>query len=99
MDTDATTKARITVYTTDPCRRCLRAKDLLRQRNLDFEAATFERPQGDDLTKDSEGRRQLARRTGQMTFPQITIDGRPLGGLKELLEADESGELERLASA
>jgi hypothetical protein len=28
-----------------------------------------------------------------MTFPQIVIDGRPLGGFKELVEADSRGEL------
>jgi glutaredoxin len=34
-----------------------------------------------------------------MTFPQIVIDGRPLGGFTELEEADASGELSALAKA
>ena len=33
-----------------------------------------------------------------MTFPQIVIDDEPLGGFQELLEADETGRLERLAA-
>ena len=50
-----------------------------------------------NLAKDPVGRRELAEFTGRMTFPQIVIDGEPLGGFQELLEADEAGRLERLA--
>jgi glutaredoxin 3 len=84
-------KPKITVYTTDPCARCIRAKDVLSRRSLDFEEV--------NLAKDPVGRRRLAEFTGQMTFPQIVIDGRPLGGLQELLEADGDGLLESLAPA
>jgi glutaredoxin 3 len=82
---------RITVYTTDPCARCIRAKDLLIKHSLVFEEV--------NLAKDPVGRRRLAEFTGQMTFPQIVIDGRPLGGFEELLEADCEGLLESLAAA
>jgi glutaredoxin 3 len=78
----------ITVYTTDPCARCIRAKELLRLRSLHFEEV--------NLVKDPVGRRKLVDLTGQMTFPVIVIDGKPLGGLQELLEADERGELAKL---
>jgi glutaredoxin 3 len=84
-------KPSITVYTTDPCARCIRAKDLLRRYDLEFEEV--------NLAKDPVGRRELAAFTGHMTFPQIVIDGHPLGGYAELEEADEKGELERLAAA
>ena len=57
----------ITVYTTDPCARCIRAKDLLRSRGLVFAEV--------NLAKDPVGRRGLAEFTGQMTFPQIVIGG------------------------
>jgi glutaredoxin 3 len=80
--------ARITVYTTDPCARCIRAKDLLTKRELAFVEV--------NLAKDPIGRRELAAFTGRMTFPQIVIDGEPLGGYQELLEADEDGRLEIL---
>ncbi len=75
----------ITVYTTDPCARCIRAKDLLASHGLAFVEV--------NLAKDPVGRRELAAFTGQMTFPQIVIDGEPLGGFQELLEADEQGRL------
>jgi glutaredoxin 3 len=81
-------RARITVYTTDPCARCIRAKDLLTKRELAFVEV--------NLAKDPVGRRELAEFTGRLTFPQIVIDGKPIGGFQELLEADETGHLERL---
>jgi glutaredoxin 3 len=80
----------ITVYTTDPCARCIRAKDLLRLRHLEFVEV--------NLAKDPVGRRRLAEFTGFITFPQIVIDGRPVGGLAELQRADEEGLLEQLAA-
>jgi glutaredoxin 3 len=89
MDPSSNGKPAIKVYTTDPCARCIRAKQLLRSRNLEFEEI--------NLAKDPVGRRDLAAFTGQMTFPQIVIDGRPLGGFAELERADEEGLLAQLA--
>ena len=83
-------KPEITVYTTDPCARCIRAKDLLTLRRLDFVEV--------NLAKDPVGRHRLAKFTGLMTFPQIVIDGETLGGLVELQQADEQGLLEKLAA-
>jgi glutaredoxin 3 len=88
MDQPIDRKPGITVYTTDPCARCIRAKELLRRRNLAFEEI--------NLAKDPTGRRALAAFTGHVTFPQIVIDGRALGGFAELEEADEQGLLERI---
>ena len=51
-----------------------------------------------NLAKDPVGRRELAAFTGHMTFPQIVIGDEPLGGFQELVEADETGRLERLAA-
>ena len=90
MDANAKTSPEILVYTTEPCGRCLRAKELLASHGLPYVEV--------DLAKDPVGRRDLVKLTGQMTFPQIVIDGRPLGGFKELVEADGRGELEELAS-
>jgi glutaredoxin 3 len=83
-------KPDIRLYTTAPCARCVRAKDLLQRRGLDFTEL--------NLVKDPVGRRELAELTGRMTFPQIVVDGEPLGGLQELQEADERGELEQRGS-
>ena len=85
------TQLEITLYTTDPCARCIRAKDLLRAHGLVFSEV--------NLAKDPVGRRRLSEFTGHMTFPQIVIDGRPFGGFQELQDADADGFLEELATA
>ena len=90
MDATSNGTPRITVYTTDPCARCIRAKDLLKRRGLDYQEV--------NLVKDPVGRQDLVKLTGQMTFPQIVIDDKPIGGLQELQEADERGELEQMAA-
>jgi glutaredoxin 3 len=83
--------AKITVYSTDPCSFCDRAKELLKMRALDFEEI--------NLAKDSVGRAQLAERTGMISFPQIVIDGEVIGGFRELVQADMSGRLKQLVTA
>jgi len=84
------TQLEITLYTTDPCARCIRAKDLLRAHGLVFSEV--------NLAKDPVGRRRLSEFTGHMTFPQIVIGGEPLGGYQELVEADQQGRLAKLAA-
>jgi glutaredoxin 3 len=81
----------ITLYTTDPCARCHRSKALLEEHGLPYQEV--------NLAKDPVGRKELVALTGRMTFPQIVIDGRPLGGEDELIEAARNGELEKLGSA
>ena len=80
----------IVVYTTDPCARCIRAKDLLSARGLAFREV--------NLAKDPVGRRRLAESTGHMTFPQIVIGDEPVGGYQDLVDADRQGRLEQLAA-
>jgi glutaredoxin 3 len=81
----------VTVYTTDPCARCATAKALLTRRGVGYEEI--------NLSKDPDGRAELSRRTGMVTFPQIVIDGETLGGLDELVAADRNGRLKGLVAA
>ena len=83
--------ARVTVYTTEPCGFCRVAKALLDKRGIPFEEV--------NLAKSAEGRSELVARTGMMTFPQVIIDGRPIGGYQELVREDRAGRLEELAEA
>ena len=76
---------KVTLYTTDPCGFCRQAKALLASRGVDYEEIS--------LTKDPDGRARLVARTGQLTFPQIIIGERVVGGFRELLEADRDGTL------
>jgi len=82
---------RVTVYTTEPCGYCRTAKALLDRRGIPFEEI--------NLSKDAEGRSELVTRTGMMTFPQVIIDGQPLGGFQELAAADRAGRLTELRPA
>ena len=79
---------KVHVYTTDPCGFCRQAKALLESRGVGYREIS--------LTKDPGGRADLVARTGQMTFPQIIVGDRVLGGFRELLEADRDGTLDDL---
>jgi glutaredoxin 3 len=81
----------ITVYTTEPCGFCHQAKALLAARGLEYREV--------NLAKDPDGRADLVKRTGQMTFPQIVVGERAIGGFRELLEADREGTLKALLAA
>jgi glutaredoxin 3 len=78
----------VTVYTTDPCSFCARAKGLLSTRGIEFAEI--------NLSKDPAGRLELVQRTGMMSFPQILIGGRLVGGFSELLAAEQEGRLDEL---
>ena len=83
--------SRVTVYTTEPCGFCRTAKALLAARRIPFEEI--------NLSKDATGRAELAERTGMLTFPQVIIDGEPIGGYQELARLDRAGGLRELAAA
>jgi glutaredoxin 3 len=79
---------KVTVYTTDPCGFCRQAKVLLESRGIAFVEVS--------LTKDPDGRADLIARTGQLTFPQIIVGERVVGGFRELIEAHRDGTLDDL---
>jgi glutaredoxin 3 len=81
----------VTLYTTDRCSKCVSAKMLLSRRGIGYDEI--------NLAKDPDGREELSRRTGMVTFPQILIDGEPLGGFDQLLAADRAGQLSGLLAA
>jgi glutaredoxin 3 len=76
----------ITLYSTDHCPYCERAKELLLARGLDYQEIKLE------ITD----REALGARTGMMTFPQILIGEHVVGGWDQLLAATRSGELDAL---
>jgi glutaredoxin 3 len=81
----------VVLYTTEPCGFCRQAKALLQARGVEYREV--------NLAKDPSGRASLATLTGQMTFPQIVVGRRSIGGFRELLEADRAGDLEELLAA
>jgi glutaredoxin 3 len=82
---------RVTIYTTEPCGFCRVAKSLLQKRNIRYSEV--------NMAKDPIGRAELVRLTGMMTFPQVVIDGEPIGGYQELVQADRTGRLSELVEA
>jgi glutaredoxin 3 len=83
--------SKVIVYTTEHCSRCASAKTLLARREIGYEEI--------NLAKDPDGRAKLSQLTGMITFPQIVIDGKTLGGFDELLAADRAGRLRELVAA
>jgi glutaredoxin 3 len=84
----ADVNGRVIVYTTEPCGFCRQAKALLQARGIEYREV--------NLHKDPVGRADLVALTGQMTFPQIVVGKRSIGGFRELLEADRAGTLDAL---
>jgi glutaredoxin 3 len=83
--------AAVTVYTTDPCSFCLRAKQLLDARGVEYDEV--------NLAKDPVGRTELLERTGMMSFPQVLVGDELIGGFQETIAADRSGRLAELLKA
>jgi glutaredoxin 3 len=81
----------VTVYTTDACPFCMRAKTLLAKRGIEYEEI--------NLARDPDGRAELVARTGMFTFPQILIGDETVGGFNELLAVDRAGKLTELLAA
>jgi glutaredoxin 3 len=78
----------VVVYTAPACSYCMRAKELLKRRNIPFQEILI----GWD---DEQGWRDAEKRSGMKTMPQIFIDDKCVGGYTELAALDASGELAR----
>jgi len=83
--------SKVTVYTTDPCSFCVRVKALLKSRGVEFDEV--------NLAKDPAGRVELSRRTGMMSFPQVLVGERVVGGYSDVQKAADNGELDELLAA
>ena len=82
------TQPAVTVYTSDWCPYCRRAKDLLTQKNVVFNEC--------NVDDEPELRQEMIARSNRRTVPQIFIGDRHVGGCDDLVELDRSGELDRL---
>jgi glutaredoxin 3 len=83
--------SKITIYTTEPCSFCTRVKGMLKAQGVEFAEV--------NLSKDPAGRVELAHKTGMMSFPQVLVGNRLLGGFAELQAAAEDGRLADLLAA
>jgi glutaredoxin 3 len=79
---------RVRIYTTAWCGYCVRAKELLDARGIDYEEIPLDNEVG--------FRRKLLDLTGGWTVPQIIVGDRPIGGYTELWRLDREGRLDAL---
>lgn len=75
--------SKIVVYSSSNCPYCTAAKNLLSSKGMDFEEVILE--PGD--------RQELFELTGGMSFPQIIIDDKPIGGFDDLRALHQAGQL------
>ena len=83
--------ARVVLFSTQSCTYCEHAKSLLSKRGVAFDEV--------DLSEHPELQAELTAVTGMESYPQIVVNGEPLGGLNELRAADRSGVLASWSAA
>lgn len=81
--------AKVEIYTWAWCPFCLRAKDLLAQKQIEFIEYGID---GDEAA-----RSQMSRRAhGRRSLPQIFINDQPIGGCDDLYQLDYQSKLDPL---
>ncbi|HXR91578.1 MAG TPA: glutaredoxin 3 [Steroidobacteraceae bacterium] len=79
---------KVQMYATGWCPYCERARQLLRQKNVDFEEI--------DVDARPEARTEMVARSGRRTVPQIFIGDRHIGGSDDLFELEAAHGLDPL---
>jgi len=83
---------KVEIYTSAICAYCMAAKNLLKQKGLDYAEIRVD--------TDPARRDEMIKRTQRRTVPQIFIAGQHVGGYDDLVAADRGGALAAiLASA
>lgn len=78
--------AEVTIYTTQFCPYCVRAKRLLDSKQVSYDEIPVD--------TDSEQRQIMMERSQGHTVPQIFIDDQHVGGCDELYALEAAGELD-----
>ena len=83
--------AAVTIYSSDFCPYCMRAKALLRKKEVAF----------NDIVVDgrSDLRAEMSARAGSNSVPQIWINGEHVGGCDDLYALERAGELDGLLAS
>ncbi len=79
--------AQIEIYTKQWCPYCLKAKALLRSKEIAYDEL--------DVTADESRQAEMVERSGRRSVPQIFIDGEKVGGYDDLARLNATGELDR----
>ena len=80
---------KVKIYTTPYCPFCIRAKQLLKNKNIDFQEVDLseEPDKFDEMSKKSNGAR---------TVPQIFVDDTHIGDCDYIHELDNQGKLDKI---
>jgi glutaredoxin 3 len=80
----------VTVYSTNYCPYCVRAKDLLKRKGQAFTEINVE----DDAAREA----MILKAGGRRTVPQIFINDTHVGGYDDLAALEKAGKLDLLLS-
>ena len=80
--------ADVVIYTKPFCPYCGKAEALLSRKGVKYEEIV--------ASVDPEKKAEMVQRSGRMTYPQIFIDGKHVGGCDDLHALESKGELDRL---
>ncbi|MPW43833.1 glutaredoxin 3 [Acinetobacter guerrae] len=81
--------ANITIYSTTMCPYCVRAKQLLERKGVEYKEINLS-------NEAPEVRVELMQRTKQRTVPQIFINDQFIGGFDQLYALERDGKLDPL---
>ena len=81
----------VTIYTKPYCPYCVRAISLLEKKGIAFTEI--------EAAFDPAKRQEMIQRSGRMTFPQIFIGERHIGGCDEMMALEREGKLDPLLTA
>lgn len=82
----------ITIYTTQVCPYCIRAKQLLQKKGQKYTEV--------DVSVDDTLREAMTKKAGgKRTVPQIFIGEKHVGGCDDLYALDQKGELDKLLAS
>ncbi|SBS26800.1 Glutaredoxin-3 [Marinomonas spartinae] len=80
--------ANVTIYSSDYCPFCIRAKQLLTSKSVDFNEI--------NVDGQRERRQEMMEKSGRHTVPQIWIDELHVGGCDELFALEREQKLDAL---
>lgn len=79
---------KILIYSKEICPYCVKAKNLFKRKNLEFEEIMIQ-----DLDQMNE---MIEKSGGRRTVPQIFINNKHIGGCDDLYELEQNQELDKL---
>ena len=83
--------AKVTIYSTPVCPYCVRAKNLLAEKGIDYEEI--------GVSDAAEREKMIEKAGGKRTVPQIFIGDTHVGGYDDLAALERRGELDELLAA